>query len=156
VRKRKIYFIIAVISALIFSFSKFSLAEQLGAAPQETVEFINKTNGILQGMTDKIKEKMDLIQQGVDSGGMPDGSRVEAEIIAIIAGYREQIESLAAPEKCEEFKKIIVKLLNLMGQMHLALSKGDIEQYKLLAPQVSEYSGKMQKEIQSLQAYYKN
>lgn len=155
-RRGRSNFVIGSIFVLIFAFSKFGFAEEQKAAPQETVGFIKKTNDILQSMNDKIKEKTDLVKQKVNSENIQDTYRREAEITAVIAGYKEQIESIAAPAECAEFKTIIVKLMSLMGQMHSALSKGDIDQYKLLVPQVTEYSSKMQKEIKSLQAYYKN
>lgn len=145
-----------VIFVLLLSFIKSGFAVQQNSVPQETAEFIDKTHNILQGMTDKIKEKTNLVKQGGNSATVQDNYRIETEITAAIAGYRQQIESIAAPAKCEEFKAIIVKLMNLMGQMHLALSKGEIEQYKLLMPQVTEYSSMMQEEIQSLQEYYTN
>lgn len=151
-RREKRNFVIGAIFVLMLAFSKFGFAEQQNAVLQGIVEFINKTNDILQSMNDKIKEKI----EGVNSGTVQDSYRVEAEITAVIAGYKEQIESIAAPAKCVEFKEIIIKLMDLMEQMHSALSKGDIEQYKLLAPRVAGYSSKMQKEIQSLQEYCKD
>lgn len=153
-KKNNTKFFIVIILVLLVSFSKFGFAGQQTAVPQETVDFINKTNNVLQNMNDKIKEKADLIKQGVDSVTVQDRYRLEAEITAVIAGYRQQIESITAPAKCVEFKKIIIELMDLMGQMHSALSKGDIDKYKLLAPQVTEYSSKMQEEIKKLQTYY--
>lgn len=151
-KKNNTKFLIGVILVLLVSFNKLGFAKEQAAVPQETVEFINKTNDILQSMNDKIKEKT----EGVNSGTVQDSYRVEAEITAVIAGYKEQIESIAAPAKCVEFKEIIIKLMDLMGQMHSALSKGDVDKYKLLASEVTDYSSKMQKEIQAMQAYYKN
>ncbi len=134
-RKGKPYLVIGIIFVLVLSFSKFGFAEKPNALSQETVEFINKTNDILQSMNDKIKEKT----EGINSGSVQDSYRLETEITAVIAGYKEQIEAIAAPAKCVEFKEIIVKLMDLMGQMHLALSKGDVGKYKLLASEVTNY-----------------
>ncbi len=141
---------------MIFSFSKFGLAEQQNTVPQETAEFINNINNILKNMGDKVNEKSEMVKRLPDSGNIKESYRAEAEITAIITGYRQQIEFLTAPSECVALKATIVKLMTLMEEMHASLSKRDIEQYKLLAPQVIEYSGKIQKEIQALQAYYKN
>ncbi len=155
-KKSKINFVIGITFGFLLLSSTVVFTKEQNEGQKESIDFISMANNILSNMSSNVNEKSKIVKQTLDSGNVKDSYQAEAEITAIIAGYREQIESLAAPEKCEEFKKIIVKLMNLMGQMHLALSKGDIGQYKLLAPQVAEYSSKMQKEIQLLQAYYKN
>ncbi len=155
-KRRKINLIIGVIFVLIFSFSNFSFAQQSDVTVQQIVEFVNKTNNILKNMNENVNEKSKLVQQVLDSGAVKESYQIETEITVVIAEYKKQIESLSAPSKCEELKAIIIKLMDLLEQMHSALSKGDIDKYKLLAPQVTDYSSKMQKEIQSLQAYYTN
>ena len=155
-KKGRINFVIGVTLGLLLLSSTVVFTQEQNEGQNESTAFISAANNVLSNMNNTVNEKAKILKQALDSGNPKDGFQVEAEITAVIAGYRAQIESIAAPEKCEEFKKIIVKLLDLMGQMHLALSKGDIEQYKLFVPQVTAYSSKMQKEIQSLQEYYKN
>jgi len=153
--KRNIYPVLGMLMMLLVSVPLFCFAEQSNPVKDKDMEFIKETDNLVKAMNENITLKSEQVKKMWDAGNLQEGYRIEGEIKGIIADYKKQVGSLPASAECGEFKTLIVRLLDLMENMHAALSEGNTERYKSLLPQVKERSNEMQQELQRLLKYYK-
>jgi len=145
----KIFLMIALFFPLI------CFAQEPDVTPGQAEEFIKNTNTLVTDMNADITKQSAQVKEMWNAGNMQEGYRIEGQIKDVIAGYKKQLGSLSAPKDCLAFKTVVIRLLDLMENMHAALSEGDTERYKSMVPQAQERSKEMQKELQKLLDYYK-
>lgn len=154
-RKSKYDSVLGMFLMVVVFLPLICFAQQSDVTQGKTEEFIKNANTLVTNMNADISKQSAQVKELWSTGNMQEGYRIEGEIKRTIATYKEQLGSLSAPQECLEFKTLIIRLLDLMENMHAALSEDDIQRYKSLLPQVEERSNEMQQELQKLLEYYK-
>jgi len=155
VRKRKFHPALGIFLVIMYFFPLICCAQDKKLAQNDAENFIKNANTLVSNMNAEISEKSAQVIQLWGAGNMQEGYRLEGQIKETIDGYKKQLGVLSAPQDCLEFKTVIIRLLDLMGNMHAALSVGDTARYKSMLPRVQELSDEMQQELQKLLKSYK-
>jgi len=127
---------------------------QLDTEKQQVLEFINKLDSIQSNCNGEVFKKTLLLAQVLAVGNKQEGYRIEREIRDLIAQHRQQIESLSPPAICSELKAIIIRSMQLQEEENDELSKGNVQEGKLLAQQVVEYASKIKSEAERIVKHY--
>lgn len=154
-RKRKFNPVLGIFLLIVVSFSLICFAAEDNIAQENAEEFIKNANTLVSNMNAEVSKQSAQVKEMWNNGNMQEGYRIEGEIQKTIDSYKKQLGVLSAPQDCLEFKTVIIRLLDLMENMHAALSEGDTERYKSMLPQVDERSKEMQEKLQKLIDNYK-
>jgi len=127
---------------------------QLDTEKQQVLEFINKLDSIQANCNGEVFKKTLLLASVLAVGNKQEGYRIEREMRDLTAQHRQQIESLTTPVICSELKTVLIKSMQLQEEQHDALSKGNVQEGKLLAQQVVEYLSKIKSEAERVVKHY--
>lgn len=125
-----------------------------GSAPEEVVEYVNKSGLIMESVKEKILKKQVLLAQESEKGRMEEMLAITKEMRDIFAGHKQQFSELSVPEDCQALHSASLKWYQLQEDIYNELLKGNLQQSQLLTQELIECFDKMQQESERLAQYY--
>lgn len=137
------------------AFSEPSISSKIGgSAPEEVVEYVNKSGLIMESVKEKILKKQALLAQESEKGSMEKMLAITKEMRDIFAGHKQQFAELSVPEDCQALHSASLKWYRLQEDIYNELLKGNLQQSQLLTQELIECFDKMQQESERLAQYY--
>lgn len=130
------------------------LTENKVAKGQQVLEYLNKSNFIMESMNKKIAEQQILLTQASMTRNIENMRTITTNMKNIVTEHKQQFLALSVPVDCEELYSVTLRWYELQETIHDELIKGNNQEAKLLTQQLIEYFYKIKQESNRLLQYY--